>query len=103
MRRVLVDYAAAKSAHKRGDDAVRIARDGDLGAAAATKSDELLALDDALRRLATLDGRQARVVDCRFFAGMRVEETASALEISPATVKRDWVAARAWLNAELGT
>ena len=101
MRRILVDYAAAKSAQKRGGDAVRITLEPDLGAATGSQSDDLLALDEALQRLATLDPRQARVVECRFFAGMSVEETATALEISPATVKRDWVAARAWLNAEL--
>ena len=101
MRRILVDYAAAKSAQKRGGDVVRITLEPDLGAATGSQSDDLLALDEALQRLATLDPRQARVVECRFFAGMSVEETATALEISPATVKRDWVAARAWLNAEL--
>jgi RNA polymerase sigma factor (TIGR02999 family) len=101
MRRILVDYAAAKRAQKRGGDAVRITLEPDLGAATGSQSDDLLALDEALQRLATLDPRQARVVECRFFAGMSVEETATALEISPATVKRDWVAARAWLNAEL--
>jgi len=103
MRRILVDYAAAKSAQKRGGDAVRITLDADLGSAAAAESEDLLALDDALQRLATLDARQARVVECRFFAGMSVEETATALDISPATVKRDWMVARAWLNAELGS
>lgn len=102
MRRILVDYAAAKNAQKRGGNPVRIALDSDIAAAAAADSDDLLALDDALRRLTQLDERQARVVECRFFAGMSVEETAIALEVSPATVKRDWVAARAWLNRELG-
>jgi RNA polymerase sigma factor (sigma-70 family) len=66
-----------------------------------TRPAELVCLDEALTRLAVLDARQARVVECRFFAGMDVEETASVLEISPATVKRDWTAARAWLNREL--
>jgi RNA polymerase sigma factor (TIGR02999 family) len=80
---------------------VRITLDANLGAAADAQSEDLLALDDALRRLALLDERQARVVECRFFAGMSVEETATVLELSPATVKRDWVAARAWLNTEL--
>lgn len=103
MRRILVDYAAARRAQKRGGGAVRMTLDVDLGMAAAAESDDLLALDEALEQLAKLDARQARVVECRFFAGMSVEETASALEISPATVKRDWIAARAWLNAELGS
>jgi RNA polymerase sigma factor (sigma-70 family) len=66
-----------------------------------TRPAELLALDEALTRLTVLDQRQARVVECRFYAGMDVEETASVLGISPATVKRDWTAARAWLNREL--
>jgi RNA polymerase sigma factor (sigma-70 family) len=60
-------------------------------------------LDDALRRLAALDERQARVVECRFFGGMSIEETAAALDISPATVKREWALARAWLNRELAS
>ena len=111
MRRVLVDYAVARRTLKRGGARPAAALDdvpsGDLIAAdalaaAATRADELLALDDALRRLASLDERQARVVECRFFAGMSVEETAEALDVSPATVKRDWTLARAWLNRELG-
>jgi len=77
MRRILVDYAAAKRAQKRGADAVRITLEPDLGAATGSQSDDLLALDEALQRLATLDPRQARVVECRFFAGMSVEETAT--------------------------
>jgi RNA polymerase sigma-70 factor, ECF subfamily len=69
---------------------------------AVTRSDELLALDEALDRLGEANPRWARVVECRFFGGMSVEETAEALETSPATVKRDWTMARAWLNRELG-
>jgi RNA polymerase sigma factor (sigma-70 family) len=69
--------------------------------AAQSRPEELLALDEALCRLAELDKRQASVVECRFFAGMDVEETAVVLQVSPATVKRDWTAARAWLNREL--
>jgi RNA polymerase sigma factor (sigma-70 family) len=68
---------------------------------AGERAGELVALDEALRRLEALDARQSRVVECRFFGGMSVEETAEALEISPATVKRDWTLARAWLNREL--
>jgi DNA-directed RNA polymerase specialized sigma24 family protein len=68
---------------------------------AATRGEELLALDEALDRLAAVSARQARVVECRFFGGMSVEETAEALGSSPATVKRDWTVARAWLNREL--
>ena len=61
----------------------------------------MLALDEALQRLTAMNERHARIVECRFFGGMSVEETAEALGISPATVKRDWVLARAWLNREL--
>ena len=70
-------------------------------AAAQERPAELVALDEALERLAELDPRQVKIVECRFFAGMSVEETAEVLGISPATVKRDWTAARAWLNREL--
>ena len=68
---------------------------------ATSRGDELLALDEALDRLAAVNERYARVVECRFFGGMSVEETAGALGTSPATVKRDWTLARAWLNREL--
>ncbi len=61
----------------------------------------MLALDEALQRLTAMNARLARIVECRFFGGMSVEETAEALDISPATVKRDWTLARAWLNREL--
>lgn len=100
MRRVLVDYAEARRAQKRGGAAVPVAIDTTL-LTADQPGEEILALDEALRRLETLSERQSRVVECRFFAGMSVEETAAALELSEATVKRDWVAARAWLNREL--
>jgi RNA polymerase sigma factor (TIGR02999 family) len=65
------------------------------------RTPELLAVDDALERLEKLDARQARVVECRVFAGMTVEETARILEVSPTTVKRDWTLARAWLNRQM--
>ena len=70
-------------------------------AVAEARGDELLALDEALVRLAALNERQARIVECRFYGGMSVEETAEALNVSPATVKREWATARAWLNREL--
>jgi len=100
MRRVLIDHARRRSADKRGAGAEHVPLENAF-AAAHERPAELLALDDALVRLAELDARQARVVECRFYAGMDVQETAEALGISPATVKRDWVAARAWLNREL--
>jgi RNA polymerase sigma factor (TIGR02999 family) len=101
MRRILVDHAVARRAQKRGGGAVAAPLDDALAMAAA-RGDELLALDEALDRLAAANARCARVVECRFFGGMSVEETAEALGTSPATVKRDWTAARAWLNRELG-
>jgi len=102
MRRILVDYAVARRAQKRGGGAVGEPLD-DAVAMAVSRSDELLALDEALSRLAAMNERSARVVECRFFGGMSVEETAEALRTSPATVKRDWMVARAYLNRELAT
>ena len=66
-----------------------------------TTSEELLDVENALQRLAVVDERQVRIVECRFFGGMSIEETAAALCLSPATVKREWALARAWLNREL--
>lgn len=100
MRRLLVSHARKKKADKRGAGAEHVPVENAF-IAAATRPAELLALDEALTRLESLSARQARVIECRFFAGMSVEDTAAALEISPATVKREWTAARAWLNREL--
>ena len=100
MRRILIDYAVSRRAQKRGGGMVAEPLD-DAVAMATARGDELLALDEALDRLAAMDARCARVVECRFYGGMSVEETAEALEISPATVKRDWTMARAYLNREL--
>ena len=101
MRRILIDYAVARRAQKRGGGAATVPLDGAL-AMAASRSEELIALDEALDRLASINERYGRVVECRFFGGMSVEDTAEALGTSPATVKRDWTLARAWLNRELG-
>lgn len=102
MRRVLVWHARKRNAVKRGsghlvtlDEQVAIAAGSDAAA------DELLALDDAMARLEQFDARLCRVVECRHFGGLSVEETAEALGTSPATVKRDWQAARAWLRIAL--
>lgn len=96
MRQVLINYAEKKSAQKRGGGAAHVTlHERDMVADHAL--DEILTLDDALRKLEVLNARQARVVECLFFAGFTVEETAEALDTSPATVKRDWSAARAWL------
>ena len=100
MRRVLIDYARARGTQKRSgwrDQATL-----DVDALPADVPDErLLFLDEALGRLEARNERYGRIVECRFFAGMSIEETAKALDISPATVKRDWLVARAWLHKEL--
>ncbi|HEY9503761.1 MAG TPA: sigma-70 family RNA polymerase sigma factor [Pyrinomonadaceae bacterium] len=101
MRRILVDHARRRDAEKRGgsqilltlDDALVAPKHGDV---------ELLAIDQALTKLATIDSQQARVVELRFFSGLTVEETATALNVSPKSVKRDWSVARAWLRREIG-
>ncbi|MEM1044125.1 MAG: sigma-70 family RNA polymerase sigma factor [Bacteroidota bacterium] len=103
MRQVLINYAERRSAQKRGGSQTPRSLDG-LAVPNPEQDaslDDLLALDTALTQLEALDARQARVVECRFFGGMTVEETAEALGISPATVKRDWTLSRAWLNREL--
>ncbi len=102
MRRILIDHARARHAAKRGGAANRITLSG--VEAPATNDDaslDVLELNDALDRLATLDARQARLVEMRYFGGLSIEETAEALDISPATVKREWATARAWLRREL--
>jgi len=101
MRQVLVDHALRRKARKRGGGQVHVTLDEGLGGQAPPPVEEILALDEALKRLEEIDERRARVVVCRFFAGMEVDETAAALGISEATVKRDWSYARAWLNREL--
>jgi len=100
MRQILINYAEKKNAAKRGGGAEPVTlKDGDIVQDDAV--DELLALDAALRKLEEMSERQARVVECLFFAGYGVQDTADALDISPATVKRDWAAARAWLYREM--
>jgi RNA polymerase sigma factor (TIGR02999 family) len=101
MRRILVDHARRHQAAKRGGNAIPVPLEE--GEVAAAESDvDLVALDDALSRLSALDPQQARVVELRYFSGLGIEETAEALGISPATVKREWAMARAWLRRELG-
>jgi RNA polymerase sigma factor (TIGR02999 family) len=100
MRRVLIDYARGKKAAKRGGDAVRVTLE-DASAPAEQPDVDLLGLDEALTRLAALDPQQAKVVELRYFTGLGIEETAQVLGISPATVKREWAMARAWLRREL--
>jgi RNA polymerase sigma factor (TIGR02999 family) len=100
MRNILVDYAVRRKAQKRGGDRDRVTFD-DVDAASEAPLDHLVALHQALKQLEALDERQARVVECRFFGGLTIDETAEALDISPATVSRDWAMARAWLNRTL--
>ena len=101
MRRILISYARMKHAGKRGGANAEMVTLENAIVAATQRPDDLIALDEALARLALFSERQARVIECRFFGGMDVDQTADALGISPATVKRDWVTARAWLNREL--
>jgi RNA polymerase sigma factor (TIGR02999 family) len=100
MRRVLVDYAISRRAQKRGGNQRKVPLDEAM-LVAEQQADELLALHDALTELEAINPRLARIVECRYFAGMSIEDTAEALGISPATVKRDWTLARAWLHREL--
>ena len=100
MRRILVDHARTKKRAKRGGSGVRVSLDE---ATVAVKGQDLdvVALDEALERLAKIDEQQSRVVELRFFSGLTVEETAEVMGISAATVKRDWSMAKAWLHREL--
>src|SRR4051812_13545381 len=100
MRQILIERARARGAAKRGGARHRVTLD-DAFAAGENRSIDLLALDEALERLAALDPEQARLVELRFFGGLTVEETAEAMDISPATVKRHWTVACAWLAREL--
>jgi RNA polymerase sigma-70 factor (ECF subfamily) len=100
MREILIEHARARVARKRGGGAERLTLD-DLLAPVPSPSIDVLALDEALQRLARLDERHARVVELRYFGGLTVEETAAALSLSPATVKRAWTLSRAWLYREL--
>jgi RNA polymerase sigma-70 factor (ECF subfamily) len=101
MRRILIDHAVGRTRQKRGGGQALLRLDGEVWAVADSRGEDLLALDEALVRLGALNERQARIVEYRFFGGMTVEETAEALNVSPATVKREWATARAWLNREL--
>ena len=101
MRRVLIDHARTRRRDKRGGDAVMVPLDAAAGLP-SMDAESLIMLDDALVKLEERNERQARVVECRCFVGLSVEETAAALDISTSTVKRDWAFARAWLNQRLG-
>jgi RNA polymerase sigma factor (TIGR02999 family) len=101
MRRILVDIARSKGYQKRGGGAVRVTFDDAL-AVTEEPGQDLVALDDALKALVTVDERKARVIELRFFGGLSVDETASVLKVSVDTVMRDWKLAKAWLQRELG-
>jgi len=106
MRRILVDHARAEHAEKRGGQLTRVSLqdvldDNPPGTQVAEVVDDVLAIDDALKRLAIIDEDQARIVELRFFAGLSVEETAHVLARSPRTVKREWRLAKAWLYRAL--
>jgi RNA polymerase sigma factor (TIGR02999 family) len=100
MRHILVNHAQKRKRIKRGGGAPHVPLD-EAGDLPSREADRILALDDALERLGTLNPRHAKVVECRFFGGMTIEETAVALGVSPATTKRDWNLLRLWLGREL--
>lgn len=100
MRRVLVDHARTKKRAKRGGKVARIPLDDDTPAVVAPDWD-ILTLDEALTRLEALSPQEARVVELRFFGGLSIDETAQTLGVSPATVKRSWTTARAWLYTQM--
>lgn len=101
MRRVLVDHARSRGAEKRGGARVLVSLDLARETPAPSAVGDVVAIDEALERLAERDPDQARIVELRYFAGLTVEETASVLERSPRTIKREWQMARAWLFREL--
>lgn len=100
MRRILVDFARSRDYAKRGGGARQVSLD-DAAVVPTGRGADLVALDEALNTLATLDARQSRVVELRFFGGLKLEEIAEVLKVSVGTVRRDWSLARAWLHREL--
>lgn len=100
MRHILVDHARSRLAAKRGAGAPRLELDGQI-ALPQKREVDLVSLDDALNQLAAMDPQQARLVELRFFGGLSIEEASIVLGISPATVKREWALARAWLQREM--
>lgn len=103
MRRILVNHARDRGRLKRGGGAARLSLEDAPALASDDRLDELLAIDGALDALAREDPRACRVVECRYFAGLSVEETAEALGLSARTVKRDWLVAKTWLRRHLGS
>ena len=103
MRRILIDHARAGLAEKRGGGQQRVSLSGVDGMAPVPLNEDMLALDEALSKLATLDPRAAQVVELRFFGGLEENQVAEVLGVSVITAKRDWKAARAWLAGQLST
>jgi RNA polymerase sigma factor (TIGR02999 family) len=101
MRRILVDHARSHLYAKRGGGARKVALE-DVAVLSPQRGADLIALDDALERLSSIDARKSHVVELRYFGGLSVEETAEILEVSAITVKRDWLVAKAWLRREIG-
>lgn len=109
MRHLLVNYAESRKRQKRGGEFKKISLESefmpkdDLFSLSDDRLDMLITLNDALKKLAALSERQASIVECRFFGGMNIEETAEALQLSPATVKRGWSVAKTWLYKEINS
>jgi RNA polymerase sigma-70 factor (ECF subfamily) len=102
MRQILVDEARKRHSAKRGGTLIEVPLD-DKAALAQEQAGNVIALDDALKTLEAIDGRQSKIVELRFFGGLSIEETADVLQISPGTVMRDWTFARAWLRSEMSS
>lgn len=101
MKRILVDYAKSRHREKRGGEAENMPLDEARFVISDGKSVDLIELDEALTRFAEFDPQQAKIVELKYFAGMKIEEIAEALRLSPATVKREWNSAKAWLHSEI--
>lgn len=103
MRRILVDHAKGKHREKRGGSMIKVTLGKAMEVEAGSgRGMDLIALDEALKRLGAIDEQQSRIVELRYFSGLSIEQTAKVLGISPATVKRDWRMAKAWLRREIG-
>ncbi len=107
MRQILIDYARVQRAKKRGGDRVRVTLDelkleSPSPEFSKQRAEELIQLDESLKRLERRDGRQSRIVECRFFGAMTIRDTAEAVGVSAATVERDWAMAKAWLFRDMG-
>jgi len=100
MRSILVDHARSRAYAKRGGGAAKVALDEAL-IVSQERAGEVVALDDALQRLEQMDAQQSHIVELRFLGGLTIEETAAVLDLSPATIKREWSTAKAWLHREL--